>query len=104
MRRETERHFGEVDSVARSHSGAVYRYRGRRRARSRIPGGGKIYEAVASAPAPIVIPVESTPVETGPTECAVQFNRSLTNSLAEGDPVQIDVFGDSFGDGLWAAL
>lgn len=67
-------------------------------------GGGETDEAVASAPAPVVIPAETETSEAAPTECAVQFNRSLTNSLAEGDPVQIGVFGDSFGDGLWAAL
>lgn len=67
-------------------------------------GGGETDEAVASAPTPVVIPAETETSEAAPTECAVQFNRSLTNSLAEGDPVQIGVFGDSFGDGLWAAL
>ena len=67
-------------------------------------GGGETDEAVASAPAPVVMPAENASAEAAPTECAVQFNRSLTNSLAEGEPVQIGVFGDSFGDGLWAAL
>lgn len=67
-------------------------------------GGGDNGEAVASAPAPIVATAETDAVEVAPMECAAQFNRSLTNALAEGDPVHIGVFGDSFGDGLWAAL
>lgn len=67
-------------------------------------GGGENGEAVANAPAPVIEAQETASADTGPGECAVQFNRSLTRSLAEGEPVQIGVFGDSFGDGLWAAL
>ena len=67
-------------------------------------GGGETDEAVASAPAPIVLAQEGAGEEAEPVECAAQFNRSFTNALAEGEPVQIGVFGDSFGDGLWAAL
>ncbi|MEM8696763.1 MAG: GDSL-type esterase/lipase family protein [Pseudomonadota bacterium] len=67
-------------------------------------GSGETGEAVASAPPPVVLADESTTSEAVPGECAVQFNRSLTNALAAGEPVHIGVFGDSFGDGLWAAL
>lgn len=67
-------------------------------------GGGEGGEAVASAPAPVETPTETASAEIGPSECAIQFNRSLTRSLGDGEPVQIGVFGDSFGDGLWAAL
>lgn len=67
-------------------------------------GGGEGGEAVASAPAPVIAADETGSSEAAASECAVQFNRSLTRSLAEGEPVQIGVFGDSYGDGLWAAL
>jgi hypothetical protein len=60
--------------------------------------------ADAEPAAPIV--QTSAEATSGPVagECAVQFNRGLTRSLAAGEPVQIGVFGDSFGDGLWGAL
>lgn len=67
-------------------------------------GSGESDEVVAGAPAAIVMPQDAAAVDAVPTECAIQFNRSLTRSLADGEPVQIGVFGDSFGDGLWAAL
>lgn len=67
-------------------------------------GGSEGGEAVASAPAPVGTPTETASAVIGPSECAIQFNRSLTRSLGDGEPVQIGVFGDSFGDGLWAAL
>lgn len=67
-------------------------------------GGGEGGEAVASATPPVVTPAEMTSAVVAPSECAVQFNRNLTRSLADSEPVQIGVFGDSFGDGLWAAL
>lgn len=67
-------------------------------------GGSNGGEAVASAPPPVVASVEMASSEIAPSECAVQFNRNLTRSLGAGEPVQIGVFGDSFGDGLWAAL
>lgn len=67
-------------------------------------GGGEGGEAVASAPAPIAAPAEADSTEVAASECAVQFNRNLTRALGDGEPVQIGVFGDSFGDGLWAAL
>lgn len=67
-------------------------------------GGSSGGEAVASAPPPVAAPAQMAPSEAAPSECAVQFNRNLTQALGAGQPVQIGVFGDSFGDGLWAAL
>ncbi|MBC2776830.1 SGNH/GDSL hydrolase family protein [Parasphingopyxis marina] len=65
-------------------------------------GGG---EGAASAPAPeIVVQQAAATGDVAPSECAAMFDRGLTRALAEGEPVQIGVFGDSFGDGLWAAL
>jgi hypothetical protein len=67
-------------------------------------GEGENGEAVASAPAAAAALQEVAASDVEASECAIQFNRSLTRSLGEGEPVQIGVFGDSFGDGLWAAL
>jgi len=67
-------------------------------------GGGGGTQAVANAPAPVIAADRASEAIPAASECAVPFNRQLTRSLAEGEPVQIGVFGDSFGDGLWAGL
>jgi hypothetical protein len=61
-------------------------------------------EGTANGPVPEIVVEQASAESVGPSECAVQFNRDLTRSLAAGEPVHIGVFGDSFGDGLWAAL
>lgn len=68
-----------------------------------VGGGGS--EAVANAPDPVIITSDEEAEEAAPAgECAAPYNDRLMTSLAEGDPVHIGVFGDSFGDGLWGAL
>lgn len=52
---------------------------------------------------PVVAPVVA-PVVVMADECAVRFSPGLMGTLARGGPVRVGVFGDSFGDGLWAAL
>jgi hypothetical protein len=37
-------------------------------------------------------------------DCAMPFYPRLLKTVAKGDPVSIGVFGDSFGEGIWAAL
>lgn len=65
-------------------------------------GGG---EAAASAPDPVVITSElDAGAAPAAAECASPYNARLTAALADDRPVQIGVFGDSFGDGLWGAL
>lgn len=55
--------------------------------------------AAAAAPATTT----SEPVARA-QECAVPFQRQLLSTVAEGRPVRIGVFGDSFGDGVWSGL
>jgi hypothetical protein len=43
-------------------------------------------------------------VPAPPAECAAPFPPRLTARIAAGQPVTIGVFGDSFADGVWAAL
>lgn len=64
-------------------------------------------EAVASAPPPpeaVAAAAEPPALEAAAAECAMPFNPRLTEALSGGEPVHIGVFGDSFGDGLWAGL
>jgi hypothetical protein len=59
------------------------------------------------AAVPVVAPVAvatAVPAELPPEACAVRFAPGLVTRLAAGQPVRVGVFGDSFGDGLWAAL
>ncbi len=50
-----------------------------------------------SQPAPIV-------AERASIECAMPFQPRLVETVAKGGKIKIGVFGDSFGDGVWAAL
>ena len=40
----------------------------------------------------------------GANDCAVPFYPRLLKTVAKGDPISVGVFGDSFGEGIWAAL
>ncbi|MBS0408513.1 MAG: DUF459 domain-containing protein [Proteobacteria bacterium] len=55
-----------------------------------------------------VAPAAATPVvkasATRAADCAVPFQARMLQTLAKGGPVTVGVFGDSFGDGVWAAL
>lgn len=41
---------------------------------------------------------------TGAADCPAPFPPHILDALAKGEPVRVGVFGDSFGDGVWAAL
>jgi len=53
----------------------------------------------------IVPPALAKPAkEAEAIECAMPFQPRLLDTVANGGKVRIGVFGDSYGDGLWAAL
>ncbi|HLZ82095.1 MAG TPA: GDSL-type esterase/lipase family protein [Caulobacteraceae bacterium] len=56
----------------------------------------------AERPAPI--PAKAAPATPPAIDCAYPFPPRLLERLASGQPVTVGVFGDSFGDGVWAAL
>lgn len=58
--------------------------------------------AVAAAPKPQ--PAAAPAPEPAVLECAIPFQPRLLEAVATGGKVRIGVFGDSFGDGVWAAL
>jgi uncharacterized protein len=57
--------------------------------------------ALASIPAVPPPPVATTPASRRTVDPAAP---RLANAIAQGRVIQIGVFGDSFGDGLWAGL
>jgi len=62
--------------------------------------------APASAPAATVV-ASAAPTPKGAAaapDCPTPFSPHLMQSLAAGQPVTVGVFGDSFGDGVWAAM
>ena len=54
--------------------------------------------AVTPTAAPVVKAAASA------ADCAVPFQARMLRTVAKGEPVTVGVFGDSFGDGVWAAL
>jgi hypothetical protein len=68
--------------------------------------GGHAAPVAAAPPAPIsakaAAPAAREP--QAPADAAVPFPPHLIEALALGEPVTVGVFGDSFGDGIWAAL
>ena len=72
--------------------------------------GGHAAPIAVSAPAapPAPLPVKAAAPATrepeGAPDAAVPFPPHLLAALARGEPVTVGVFGDSFGDGIWAAL
>jgi len=65
-------------------------------------------DAPAVAAASAAAPAAQAPViqvtETRGADCAVPFQARMLQNLAHGGQVNVAVFGDSFGDGVWAAL
>jgi len=49
-------------------------------------------------------PVKALKQVKSVTDCGSQISPRIVNALRGGRPLEIGVFGDSFGDGLWAAL
>jgi hypothetical protein len=58
------------------------------------------------APAPIVALKAAGGQSPFPAaaDCAMPFYPRLLKTVAKGDPISVGVFGDSFGEGIWAAL
>ncbi|HLK25039.1 MAG TPA: DUF459 domain-containing protein [Caulobacteraceae bacterium] len=46
-------------------------------------------------------PIAST---GSPADCAAPFSPRLLKTIESGQPISVGVFGDSFGEGIWAAL
>lgn len=76
---------------------------------------GDLREAIAgdtSPPAQAVAPPAivntptkaASPAEPTAIECAMPFQPRLLGAVASGGKIRVGVFGDSFGDGVWAAL
>jgi len=63
-----------------------------------FPGGGDPTSAAQSAPVP------PRPAATAAAVAADRPGRRLAAAVAERRPIAIGVFGDSFGDGVWAGL
>ncbi len=69
--------------------------------RPQTHGHASAKAAVAHAATPAVL-VAAKPGHAG--DCAVPFQARMLQTVSKGQPVTIGVFGDSFGDGVWAAL
>jgi len=59
--------------------------------------------APTAAPTVVASPAPAQKA-AAPTDCPMPFSPHLMQSLAAGQPVTVGVFGDSFGDGIWAAM
>lgn len=60
--------------------------------------------AAMAGRAPSAPPSAARPQSEIALECAMPFQPRLLQTLATGGRVRVGVFGDSFGDGVWAAL
>jgi hypothetical protein len=56
----------------------------------------------SAAGGPVAPPTLAQPVMA--IDCATPVPPRLLKALADGTPISVGVFGDSFGDGIWAAL
>ena len=54
--------------------------------------------------APVVVAATAPPKSAAALDCPAPFAPHLLQTVAAGAPVTVAVFGDSFGDGVWAAL
>jgi hypothetical protein len=53
---------------------------------------------------PVSAPARPAAAPPSAIDCATPYPPRLLGRLATGQPVTVGVFGDSFGDGVWAAL
>lgn len=69
---------------------------------------GDIAQEVGATPAPqpTTAPVSQPAAAAAKVEqdCAMPFQPHLLEAIEQGRQIRVGVFGDSFGDGLWAAL
>lgn len=76
-----------------------------------IAAGAAIgYAFVGTGSDPAATPASGAPVAAAETEqvasCIDDFelSRDLERALENGEPIDVGVFGDSFGDGIWAGM
>lgn len=73
-----------------------------------IRSGMGVDPAPAVQAAPVQKPLPQSVASPAPQpvalECAIPFQPRLLEAVATGGKVRVGVFGDSFGDGVWAAL
>ena len=68
------------------------------------------YAFVGTGSEPASAPVAGTPAAAADTgqaaSCIDEFelSRDLKRALEDGEPIDVGVFGDSFGDGVWAGM
>ena len=62
-------------------------------------GGGP-----AKGPQTVAANTTPPPVQTIAQDCPMPYGQHLLQTLAANQPITVGVFGDSFGDGVWAAL
>lgn len=61
--------------------------------------------STSDAPAPAPLATKAAVAQAPKAaECATPFQSELLATVEDGGKVRVGVFGDSFGDGLWAAL
>jgi hypothetical protein len=69
-------------------------------------GGAFFGQGVVFGGKPAGLPAPKAPqtVAAAPLDCAIPFSPHLIQAVSKGEPITVGVFGDSFGDGVWAAL
>lgn len=65
--------------------------------------GSAVIAGTCSAPVVATTPAQA-PEVAGARQCAAPAQRQLIETLRQGKPVRIAVFGDSYGDGIWSGL
>jgi len=69
-------------------------------------GAAFVSESARAPTAAPTVMASAAPVQkaAAPVDCPMPVSPHLMQSLAAGQPVTVGVFGDSFGDGIWAAM
>lgn len=75
---------------------------------SHAPSAPRARLAASAAASSAATPAAKAPVikvaEARGADCAVPFQARMLQTVAKGGQINVAVFGDSFGDGVWAAL
>ena len=69
-------------------------------------GAAFVSESARAPTAAPTVMASAAPAQkaAAPVDCPMPVSPHLMQSLAAGQPVTVGVFGDSFGDGVWAAM
>jgi hypothetical protein len=69
-------------------------------------GAAFVSESARAPTAAPTVMASAAPAQkaAAPVDCPMPVSPHLMQSLAAGQPVTVGVFGDSFGDGIWAAM